>query len=155
MYDATILRGRGTRRRRPDWKPLETLLPLRLCGPFMWMHEVELEDGTRVQAYKHSTTRRYLLVDAEGDTWEDLDAYGYRRMRHSDAIEFVLHSSWLLHHADQADRDALREAIDSAHDRGNGDAAAGAHILPSSPSCAGRRLPVLDEAGTPTYPADF
>src|SRR4051812_22909483 len=112
MYDDRILGGRATRRGTPDWDPLEKLLPLQLCGLFMWMHELRLEDGATVQAYKHSETRQYLLVDAEGDTWEQLDSYGYRRMRHSDAIEFVFGPWWLLHHAEDGDRDALKQVLE-------------------------------------------
>jgi len=33
---------------------------------FMWMHEEELEDGTRLHAYKHWETRRYLHLDHGG-----------------------------------------------------------------------------------------
>lgn len=33
---------------------------------FMWMFEVELEDGAPVQAYKHWWTRRYLHLDFAG-----------------------------------------------------------------------------------------
>ena len=32
----------------------------------MWMFEVELENGTRVQAYKHIHTRRYAHLDQDG-----------------------------------------------------------------------------------------
>lgn len=32
----------------------------------MWMHEEELEDGTRLHAYKHWETRRYLHLDHGG-----------------------------------------------------------------------------------------
>lgn len=35
-------------------------------GDFMWMHEIELEDGTRLHAYKHYETRRYLHLDHGG-----------------------------------------------------------------------------------------
>jgi len=141
MYDETILRGYGTSVRRPDWDPLERFLPLALCGPFMWMHATDLEDGTRLQAYKHSVTRRYLLLDDQADAWEDLDRERYRRMRHSDAIEQVLTPWWLLDHATDDERDALRLALRAAWERGDGDKAAGAHILPSSPACAVRQLP--------------
>lgn len=32
----------------------------RLCGWFDWTYELGMEDGTRVHAYKHQTTRRSL-----------------------------------------------------------------------------------------------
>lgn len=62
-------------------------------------------------------------------------------MRHSDAIEQVFTPWWLLHHAQDDDREALKQALESAWERGNGDEAAGAHILPSSPASPFRRLP--------------
>jgi hypothetical protein len=49
----------------PVWEPLAVLAPEHI-GDFMWMHEVELEDGNRVHAYKHYETRRYLHLDHGG-----------------------------------------------------------------------------------------
>jgi hypothetical protein len=141
MYDETIIRGRIKSIDSPNWDPLEKFLPLVLCSGFMWMHATALEDGRELQAYKHSLTRHYLLLDDDGDAYEDLDRGRYRRMRHSDAIEQVLTPSWLLHHADEEESDALKQALSDAWDRCNGDEAAGGHILPSSPACAFRRLP--------------
>lgn len=141
MYDEAIVTGRVTSIDDPDWSPLERFLPLALCGPFMWMHAVELDHDGPLQAYKHSATRRYLLLDADADAWENLDRGRFRRMRHSDAIEQVLPSRWLLNHASKDERNAVREAFEAAQNRGDGDVSAGAHILPSSPACAFRRLP--------------
>jgi hypothetical protein len=140
-YDETIVHGRLASIDEPDWDPLERFLPDQLWGGFMWMHALRLEDGRAVQAYKHSATRRYLLLDENADSYENLDHGRFRRMRHSDAIEQVFDSHWLLDAATDADRNALREAFAAAWERGNGDVAAGAHILPSSPACAFRRLP--------------
>lgn len=50
---------------RPDWGPLAMLAPDHI-GDFMWMFEVELESGTRLHAYKHWETRRYLHLDHGG-----------------------------------------------------------------------------------------
>jgi hypothetical protein len=141
VYDETIIRGRITCIDAPDWDPLEKFLPAVLCAGFMWMHATALEDGTELQAYKHSQTRLYLLLDAEGDAYENLDQGRYRRMRHSAAIEQVLTPSWLLHHADDEEGEALKQALEAAWNRGNGDKAAGGHVHPSSPACAFRRLP--------------
>lgn len=49
----------------PVWEPLVELAPEHV-GDFMWMHEVELEDGTRLHAYKHYETRQYLHLDHGG-----------------------------------------------------------------------------------------
>lgn len=46
----------------PSWSALLTLLGDQLAGWFMWTHELRLEDGTRVDAFKHGATRRYIHV---------------------------------------------------------------------------------------------
>jgi hypothetical protein len=107
----------------------------------MYMHTTTLEGGIALHRYKHSETRRYLLLDNDADAWEDIDHGRFRRMRHSDAIEQAFPSYWVLAHATDKDREVLKEAFDAAHERGDGDEAAGAHILPASPACAFRMLP--------------
>jgi hypothetical protein len=69
-------RGRFTERREPIWEPLLEVLPEDI-EDFMWMGEVRLTDGTRVQFYKHYWTRCYLLLDLGGRTWiqKDDDRY--------------------------------------------------------------------------------
>jgi len=49
----------------PDWGPLIELAPEHV-DDFMWMFEVELENGVRLHAYKHWETRRYLHLDHSG-----------------------------------------------------------------------------------------
>ena len=49
----------------PEWEPLLNFAPDHVVD-FMWMHAVELTDGTRLQAYKHYWTRDYLHLDTEG-----------------------------------------------------------------------------------------
>jgi hypothetical protein len=65
-------RGKLTERREPIWDPLLEILPEDI-EDFMWMGEVQLTDGTRIQFYKHYWTRRYLLLDLGGRTWVSLD----------------------------------------------------------------------------------
>lgn len=69
---------RGTRRQsdNPDWSALEALLDVELCGHFMWMCEIELEDGCRVDAYKHRWTRHYLHLAEDGRAFIFFDARG-------------------------------------------------------------------------------
>jgi hypothetical protein len=67
-----IQAGEITGADEPDWEPLITLMAPELVGSFMWMFPITLADGTRVEAYKHRWTRRYLYLDA------DLRAWGYR-----------------------------------------------------------------------------
>lgn len=45
----------------PNWAPLKGHLSDAECAKFMWMYRAE-----GVEYYKHSITRRYLLLDAEG-----------------------------------------------------------------------------------------
>ena len=52
----------------PVWEPLEKLLGI-YVGYFMWMHAVTLKDGTRIHAYKHWVTRRYLHLSDDGRTF--------------------------------------------------------------------------------------
>jgi hypothetical protein len=55
-------RGKVRQCESPHWTPLVNLL----AGSFMWMYEVELDDGTRVHAYKHRWTRCYLHLSCDG-----------------------------------------------------------------------------------------
>ena len=56
--------GKLTGVAEPDWEPLLRLARVYI-DEFMWMFLVELEDGTRVQAYKHVWTRRYLYLASD------------------------------------------------------------------------------------------
>jgi hypothetical protein len=58
-------KGRFVQCETPTWQPLLDLAPEHL-DDFMWMHEVELESGLRLHAYKHRSTRCYLHLDIEG-----------------------------------------------------------------------------------------
>lgn len=53
---------------QPNWDPLLGLARIYI-DEFMWMYEAELENGVRLQAYKHYWTRRYLFLDGEGNAW--------------------------------------------------------------------------------------
>jgi hypothetical protein len=55
-------KGRVINYEHPIWEPLIRLAREHV-DDFMWMHEIELEDGTRLHAYKHWETRRYLHLD--------------------------------------------------------------------------------------------
>ena len=58
------IRGEGTQGDTPDWKPLEHLIGEEMIGWFMWMYEVELADGTRLDVYKHRMTRRSIWLQS-------------------------------------------------------------------------------------------
>jgi len=55
----------------PSWAPLEAAIGSELASWFMWMHELQLADGSRIHAYKHSVTRRYLHLAADGRAFDD------------------------------------------------------------------------------------
>lgn len=57
------LRGGQIHGLRPDWQPLLAFAPDEI-PEFMWMFRVDLEDGTVVEAYKHSWTRQYVYLDS-------------------------------------------------------------------------------------------
>lgn len=71
----------------PDWRPLETALPLEWCGGFMWMNRV-VSGGVVIELYKHGITRRYLNIDTEGRAYE-WTGEGYEPMNLEEAIEHV------------------------------------------------------------------
>ncbi len=70
----------------PNWEPLLEFAPDHI-GDFMWMFEAELEDGARLQAYKHRWTRRYLHLT------DELRAYVYGE---EDNIYFEVYADELL-----------------------------------------------------------
>lgn len=69
-------RGEMTRSEEPAWEPLLEVAPEDI-DDFMWMGEVELTDGGRVQMYKHYWTRRYIHLDlgGRGFVWLDENRY--------------------------------------------------------------------------------
>ncbi len=72
--------GEMTQYETPHWDPLLKLLAEYLAADFMWMHEVELEDGTRLHAYKNRETRRYLHLTLDGRAFVYCDDDHYREV---------------------------------------------------------------------------
>jgi hypothetical protein len=66
MAATGTISGHGTHADHPDWAPLLELIGPVLVRWFMWMGELALADGARVQAYKHVATRRYLHLAGDG-----------------------------------------------------------------------------------------
>jgi hypothetical protein len=95
MATRRVQTGEITGADEPDWEPLIALMAPELVGSFMWMFPVTLADGTRVEAYKHRWTRRYLYLDADLRVWgyrED-GRYGLQRSVAS-ILELVLAPWW-------------------------------------------------------------
>jgi hypothetical protein len=57
--------------RKHIWEPLLGLAPEEVDA-FMWMFELELDDRTQVQAYKHRWTRRYIYLDHQGRAYDEV-----------------------------------------------------------------------------------
>lgn len=73
------IKGEFLQCEEPEWEPLLELLKSQV-DEFMWMHEVELRDGTRVHAYKHYWTRLYLHLTADGRAFVFCQDGRYRRV---------------------------------------------------------------------------
>lgn len=65
MPSRKLPRGKWLKVDAPEWEPLLILAPDHVVD-FMWMGTVQLTDGTRLQAYKHYWTRRYLHLSEDG-----------------------------------------------------------------------------------------
>lgn len=65
MPSRKLPRGKRLKVDAPEWEPLLNLAPDHVVD-FMWMGTVQLTDGTRLQAYKHYWTRRYLHLAEDG-----------------------------------------------------------------------------------------
>jgi hypothetical protein len=85
MGGAHVYRGEITHGDAPEWGPLLDAVG----GAFMWMFEVELTDGTPLQAYKHIDTRRYVHLDPEGAAFVFEPPDRYRRIAVADAFAAV------------------------------------------------------------------
>jgi len=75
----------------PVWEPLLDFAPNHI-GDFMWMFEVELEDGRRLQAYKHWWTRQYLHLSAAGRVFVYEEPQLYREANPRWLLQLVLPS---------------------------------------------------------------
>jgi hypothetical protein len=82
-------RGEVTSWDDPVWEPLEKLLGV-YVGYFMWMHAVTLKDGTRVHAYKHHDTRRYLHLSDDGRTFVYEGEDFYREIETLELVKRVM-----------------------------------------------------------------
>ncbi|HUZ29430.1 MAG TPA: hypothetical protein VMU90_09325 [Solirubrobacteraceae bacterium] len=58
--------GRTVQVTQPNWDALRALVDDELADRFMWMSEVELEDGTRLHGYQDEPSRRYLHLADDG-----------------------------------------------------------------------------------------
>jgi hypothetical protein len=103
----------------PEWQPLLDFAP-RHIDDFMWMFAVELEDGRRLDAYKHWWSRQYLHLTDKGRAFvyeyleDDLDTPGwYREANPVWLLQAVLPSGELLrsyHHVLEQSKRARQDS---------------------------------------------
>ncbi len=79
-------RGEVVNTDSPNWGPLEALVGRDLAPEFMWMYEIELRNRTRLHAYKHHLTRRYVYVARDGRCYGFEDEDSYRQITQHQAI---------------------------------------------------------------------
>lgn len=114
MGPRTGIAGRMRQYDRPDWKPLEELLGSDdLCAHFMWMHDVVLDDGTVLNAYKHRWTRGYIHLAANGRTFYYVTNDLYREVDPYTLIKAVF-AEWEGCKPTRVERQALRVALSRA-----------------------------------------
>jgi hypothetical protein len=108
-------RRRGSQYTEPVWEPLISVVGRDLTGAFMWMEEIHLSDGSRLHAYKHRHTRRYLYLTTEGDAFQPMPCGRYVRERLDFAIQAALCTWSILNGWDADVADAVGEAVGRAN----------------------------------------
>jgi hypothetical protein len=110
--------GEARQGETPDWAPLEAVLGSdELCAHFMWMFDVELTDGTILNAYKHRWTRRYLHLAPDGRAFWYVGDNGYDVVDQHTAIEGAFHM-WECCRPTGSEKAALRAALRRARNSG-------------------------------------
>jgi hypothetical protein len=84
-----VYRGELAQYEEPEWGPLLDAVGEEVVGDFMWMSEIELDDGRRVQAYKHRDTRRYIHLDEDGEAFVYESRGRYRSVPAADVLTAV------------------------------------------------------------------
>jgi hypothetical protein len=89
MGKARTITGIATQGETPDWGPLLDAVGEDVVGDFMWMFEVTLADGRKLQAYKHFHTRCYIHLDSNGEAFVYEPRDRYRSMPVADVLAAV------------------------------------------------------------------
>ena len=105
-------RGELTQSERPVWGPLIDLVGLDVVGGFMWMHEVEFDDGLAVHAYKSIATRRYLHLAVDGRAFAYRVPGRYEEIARRAALVEVL-TGWEELLPQPRDPDAVRALLET------------------------------------------
>jgi hypothetical protein len=96
---------------RPVWEPLIDLVGLEVVGGFMWMNEVELDDGLEVHAYKSIATRRYLHLAVDGRAFRYRSSGRYEPITLREALEEAF-TGWEETLPAPSDPDAVRALLE-------------------------------------------
>jgi hypothetical protein len=115
MHRAAVVEGVVIQVGVPDWTPLEVAIGSDISGWFMWMHEIRLADGSRLHAYKHVTTRRYLHLTEDGRAFDYRVDGRYGVVGLASAITRAF-SGWERILPPRNDIRAFRAAVESARD---------------------------------------
>ncbi len=112
MESRSVLSGKMGKGDNPDWTALEELVRNELLGWFMWMFEVNLEDGARVHAYKHKLTRRYVHVAEDGRVFYYVSKGRYHQTDPFTALMSAL-DGWEAYSTDESEGGVDGDAWDS------------------------------------------
>jgi hypothetical protein len=111
MRPSTYIAGESRQGEAPDWRPLEDLLGSdELCDHFMWMFDVELDDGTILNAYKHRWTRCYFHLACDARTFYYAGDHHYGEVDPHTAIKEVF-ANWDCCKPTASEKAALRAAL--------------------------------------------
>ena len=90
MRSDHVIAGKVSQYEEPDWGPLRDLVGMELADWFMWMHEIELDDGSAVHAYKHIATRCYFHLSLDGRALVYMPGGFYHEIEPRRAIDLCL-----------------------------------------------------------------
>ena len=89
MHSRRALKGTVVQGDTPSWTALEAAVGSDVAPLFMWMFEIRLEDGARVDAYKHGSSRRYLHLGEDDSAFAYWGESGYAPVDREHAITEV------------------------------------------------------------------
>jgi hypothetical protein len=125
----------------PDWSALEELLGADvLCAQFMWMHDVLLDDGTVLNAYKHRLTRCYFHLADDGRAFVYITDGLYREVDRHAAIKAVF-AGWERHQANAGREECAARRVTSRGDPFR--IGMNSPSTPADPEGSARRTPCL------------
>lgn len=103
--------GVSVQYRWPVWEPLIELVGLDVVDGFMWMGELELDDGLEVHAYKSIATRRYLHLGVDGRAFAYRSWGRYEEVTLREALEEAF-TDWETTLPEPQNPDAVRALLE-------------------------------------------